>query len=527
MNRESPDRIHRLRWAILGVMCLSLVLVVMGNSILNVAIPTLARDLDASLSDLQWIVDSYALVFGGLLLTMGAVGDRFGRRGALQVGLAIVGGGAVFSAFSDSVDTLTVGRAIMGFGAALVMPATLSIITHVFPREERGKALGIWAAFAGIGGAIGPIVGGLLLEDFSWQSIFWVNIPIIVLAMGLGLWLVPTSRDPGQTRLDPVGALLSIVALGTLLFAVIEGPVKGWASWEVLASFGVSVLAWAGFILWELRTPAPMLPMRFFRSRDFTMGNIAIGFSFFVMFAFFFVMVQFLQFVQGFSPLQAAVRTLPLAGGLILAAPQSDRLVRRIGTPWTVTMGLFIVGLALLALSFIDVAVPYWYLGLSFLLLGLGMGFAMAPSTTLVMDSIPPHKAGVGSAMNDTSREIGGALGIAILGSVLTERFDSEVTAAGFPEAVVQMAQAPGPVGGAVRDAFTAALADAYLVSAIVAFVAVLLVRWKMPRRMDLAMPTATDEPTPSSDVSRRVDALYDDYLMRNGLPVDARPYDD
>ncbi len=493
------ETIHRRRWSILSVLCLSLILVVLGNSVLNVAIPTLGPALNASTSDLQWIVDAYALVFGGLLLVMGALGDRFGRRGALQAGLAIVGISSVAATFADSVRTLIIFRALMGFGASLVMPATLSILTHVFPPEERGKALGIWAAFAGIGGAIGPVVGGALLESFNWPSIFWLNVPVVIIAMVAGFFLVPTSRDPNQTRLDPVGSILSIIALASLLFAIIEGPSKGWSSVEVIGGFILAAVSWPAFILWELRSKHPMLPMRFFASRGFSMGNLALGLSFFVMFAFFFIMTQYLQFLRGYSPLDAGIRTLPLAAGLILAAPRSDKLVRLVGTPRAVTIGILLVAVAFAGLSFVNMTTPYWALGLGFLGLGLGMGLAMAPSTTLIMDSIPAHKAGVGSAMNDTSREVGGAFGIAILGSIFNGVYKSKLS---IPESLALGAErhpgdsiinaliigrGAGADGAALvasaQAAFIDAVQVAYLTGAAVALGAALLVFFLMPRR--------------------------------------------
>ncbi len=543
-----PETIHRRRWSILGVLCLSLIMVVLGNSVLNVAIPTLGPALGASTSDLQWIVDAYALVFGGLLLTMGALGDRFGRRGALQLGLAIVGISSVAATFADSVLTLIIARAVMGLGAALVMPATLSILTHVFAPDERGKALGIWAAFAGIGGAIGPVVGGALLESFNWPSIFWLNVPVVVIAMVAGLFLIPTSRDPHQTRLDPVGSLLSIVALASLLFAIIEGPSKGWSSIEVITGFAVAAVTWPAFVFWELRTPHPMLPMRFFSSRGFSMGNLALGLSFFVMFAFFFVMTQYLQFLRGFSPLEAGIRTLPLAAGLILAAPRSDKLVRLIGTPRTVTVGIALVAAAFFGLSFVGMATPYWALALGFLGLGLGMGLAMAPSTTLIMDSIPSHKAGVGSAMNDTSREVGGAFGIAILGSIFNAVYKAKLSipeslsfdAGRHPEDSIINAMMIGRNAGAdgavlvssAQAAFLDAVQVAYLVGAAVALATAILVFLLMPRRADQAQSTGRmDSESGAAQASRNapsrspvaVSAPAPAAASRPPQPLDAR----
>lgn len=477
-------------------MCLSLILVVLGNSVLNVALPTLATELEATNTELQWIIDAYALVFGGLLLTMGALGDRFGRRGALQTGLAIVGVASVAATFATTSTHLIASRAVMGIGAALVMPATLSIISHVFPPEERGKAMGLWAAFAGIGGAVGPVVGGALLESFPWAAIFWLNVPVLLVALAGTLIVVPTSRDPHQHRLDLVGAGLSVLALASLLYAIIEGPSKGWGSLEVLVSFGLAAVSWPLFIFWELRAKHPMLPMQLFRRRGFTTGNAAISLAFFVMFAFFFGMTQYLQFVRDYSALQAGIRTLPLAAGLILAAPRSDALVKRIGTPGTVTTGLLLVAFSCLGLSFIGMDTPYWPMAFGFLGLGLGMGFTMAPATTLIMDDVPAHKAGVGSAMNDTSREVGGAFGIAILGSIINEVYQRRLvvpeglsTGALDPTASLGNALTVGMMTGSqalidsARNAFVDGLTTAYLIGAGIALITAVVVRIWMPRR--------------------------------------------
>ncbi len=523
-------------------MCLSLILVVLGNSVLNVALPTLATQLEASNTELQWVIDAYALVFGGLLLTMGAMGDRFGRRGALLIGLGIVLASSVVATFATTSVHLIAARAVMGIGAALVMPATLSIISHVFAPGERGKAMGIWAAFAGIGGAVGPVVGGALLEHFAWPAIFWLNVPVAALALIGVIALVPTSRDPHQHRLDLVGAALSIIALASALFGIIEGPAKGWLSMEVLAAFATAAVAWPLFIVWELRAKHPMLPMGLFRRPGFSTGNGAIALAFFVMFAFFFGMTQYLQFVRDYSALQAGIRTLPLAAGLILSAPRSDALVKRIGTPGTVTFGLGLVAASCLGLSFIGMATPYWPMAIGFLGLGLGMGFTMAPSTTLIMDDVPAHKAGVGSAMNDTSREVGGAFGIAILGSIINETYQRNVV---VPEGLPMGALDPtASLGNALllgrltgsqalidsaRAAFVDGLSLAYLIGAVVALLTAIVVRIWMPRRAKapIAEPRAPAQAAPARPVpvvgpAARPGATLDDHIAALHARLDA-----
>lgn len=506
------ETIHRRRWAILGVMSLSLVIVMLNNATLNVALPELSKDLNASNSQLQWIVDAYVLVFGGTLLLMGALGDRFGRKGALQLGLAIVAIVAAWTAlYAETANQVITARALMGVGAALVMPATLSVIVVVFPKEERGRAMGIWAAMAGIGAPLGLLVGGWLVESYDWTYVFWINVPTIILALGLGVWLVPRSRDDEQKPIDVTGAALSVVGFGTLLFAIIEGPEKGWTSLEVLGSFAVAALTIGGFVWWEVRTPYPLLPMGLFRNRGFTLGLVAISLAFFAMFSFMFLQMLHLQLVRGHTAFEAAVRILPMILGMMMTAPRSDTLVERIGTSKTVGAGLVIIALALSSFFFAEVDTNYWVLAAGFFGLGFGLGLTMAPSTTIVMDSIPTDKAGVGSATNDTSRELGGALGIAILGSVLNELYQNRMELpagypAGMPDAPLHSfpaavrigQQLNNPVGDALvlaaQEAFMAGMQVSALASAGVALLAAVLVFRFMPdRQLEDAPSSAAD----------------------------------
>ncbi|HLF41156.1 MAG TPA: MFS transporter, partial [Acidimicrobiia bacterium] len=489
----------RRRWWTLGVLCLSLVIVVVGNTVLNVALPTLVRELDASSSDLQWIVDAYALVFAGLLLTAGALGDRFGRKGALTAGLVVFGGASVAAAFADSAAGLIVLRAVMGIGAALIMPATLSILTNVFPPGERGRAIAVWAGLAGAGAAIGPVASGFLLEHFWWGSVFLVNVPVIVLALVGGRLLVPTSRDPGQPPLDPVGAVLSIAGLGSLLYGIIEAPNHGWTDGLTLGWLGAGTAVLLAFAAWELRRPEPMLDLRFFRNPQFSAASAAITLVFFALFGSFFLLTQYLQLVLGYGTLEAGVRTLPMAFTMMVAAPASARMVERFGPRRVVSTGLAVVAAGLLVLSTARVDSPYALIVVSLVVLATGMGMSMAPSTTGIMASLPLGKAGVGSAVNDTTRELGGALGIAVLGSLLASRY-----AGGLPDSVAALpepalaavrnslgaalkvaAGLPGPAGGdlaaAARQAFVDAMSVALSVGAVVVLVAAVLVRRYYP----------------------------------------------
>ncbi|GIU86781.1 MAG: hypothetical protein KatS3mg009_1296 [Acidimicrobiia bacterium] len=344
---DRTSRAYRNRWWILAVLCLSLLVIIVDNSILNVAIPTLVRDLGATTSQLQWIVDSYTLVFAGLLLTAGSLGDRFGRRGALQFGMAVFGAGSLAAALVSNANQLIAARAVMGIGSAFIMPATLSIITNVFPPDERGRAIALWASIAGVATALGPISGGFLLEHFYWGSVFWVNIPIVAVALVAGVFLIPTSRDPSEPALDPLGALLSIVGLGALVFSIIQAPEDGWTHPTILAGFAVAAVVLGAFALWERHTPSPMLDMSFFRNPRFSAASAGITLIFFAMFGTIFLLTQHLQFVMGYSALEAGTRLLPWAAVMLVVAPNSARLAERFGTKLVVGAGMSVTALAL------------------------------------------------------------------------------------------------------------------------------------------------------------------------------------
>jgi EmrB/QacA subfamily drug resistance transporter len=487
------------RWWALLVLSLSLVVIGMDNTILNVALPTLVRDLDATASQLQWIVDSYVLVFAGLLLTMGALGDRFGRKVALDAGLVIFVVSSVASAFAGSAEMLIATRALMGIGGALIMPSTLSIITATFPSEERGRAIAAWAAMAGLGIIAGPVIGGWLLEHFWWGSVFLVNVPVVGLALIVGLRLVPESRDPNATPLDPVGALLSIAGLTALVYGIIEAPENGWTDSITLSAVGIAAVLLAVFVAWELRSAHPMLQMSFFRNPRFSAASIAITLIFFAMFGSIFVLTQHLQFVLGYSALEAGLRITPFAT-LVLAAPVAARIVERIGTKAVVAAGLTIVGVGLTLIASVGVGDGYAPIGWSLAVIGIGMGATMAPATDSIMGSLPLAKAGVGSAMNDTTRMVGGALGVAVIGSALSSAYGSAVepaltqlprgaaSAAGDSVgAALEVARRAGPVAGdlahAARSAFVDAMGDALLIGASVAAAGALIVLAWLPAR--------------------------------------------
>jgi EmrB/QacA subfamily drug resistance transporter len=448
MVEEGYD--HNRRWWTLVVLCLSLVIVVVGNTVLNVALPTLVRELHASNSALQWVVDAYGLVFAGLLLTAGAIGDRFGRKGSLTAGLLIFGGASTAAAFSGSSGQLIALRAVMGIGAALIMPSTLSILTNVFPPHERAKAIAIWAGLAGTGAAIGPVAAGFLLEHFWWGSVFLVNVPLVLAALIAGRVLVPNSQDPNAEPLDPIGAGLSMAGLGGLLYGIIEGPAQGWTAPATLGPLLSGLAILVVFSTWELRAEHPMLDLRFFKNRTFSAATAAINMVFFAMFGTFFLLTQYLQLVLGYGTLEAGVRMLPMAFTMMIAAPSSAKFVEKFGSRKVVSTGLLIVGLGLLLLAQSDIGTPYWHLVVAIVTMAAGMGLSMAPSTTGIMASLPLRKAGVGSAVNDTTRELGGALGVAVLGSLLASRFT-----AALPASVLSL---PAPARAAVRASLGGAL---------------------------------------------------------------------
>src|SRR3954468_24019113 len=431
-HRKEPSMntdpvVYARRWKTLAVLALSLVIIGLDNTILNVALPNLQESFDASTSTLQWIVDSYLLVFAGLLLTMGTLGDRFGRKRALQGGLALFGGASVAVLFVETANQLIAVRAVMGIGGALIMPATLSVISNVFPREERGKAIGIWAGMASIGIGLGPLFGGLLLEFFDWQSVFLLNVPVAGIALALGFRYVPESRDPKPGAFDLPGAALSVAALGTLVYGIIEAPSRGWGSPFILSCFAAAVVLGVSFVKWEQRTPEPMLNLNFLRNPRFAMGSMAISLASFSLFGAIFAMTQFLQDAHGYSALEAGAAMVPLAAGLVIGATSSIKLVGRFGTTKIVMAGLFGLGSILVSALTWTYDMPYWPLGLWFFFGALNMGWVMGPSTESVMGSVPPETAGVASAMKDGPRRVGGSLGTAIIGSLISSLYASRI----------------------------------------------------------------------------------------------------
>jgi EmrB/QacA subfamily drug resistance transporter len=442
------------RWRILVILVLALLVTSIDHTIINVALPSVVSDLGASAAQLQWVVAAYTVVFAGLLLTAGSLGDRFGRRHALGVGLLTFLAGSVMSATAASTTALIAGRGVMGVGGALIMPTTLSILVNAFgdPRE-RAKAIAIWTAASGAGIALGPIAGGALMRNFAWGSVFWMNVPLLAIAFVGTLHVVPDSRDPHATRLDPIGALLSIVAIGSLVYAFIEAPEHGWTSRTTMATFLVGVVAGSWFVRWELRRDEPMLDMRLFANRGFSAGSVTLSMLFFAMAGTVFLQAQYLQFVLGYAPLVAGAALVPAAIGMMFGTGLGAHLSAHLGERGAVVAGTVLAasGVAVQA-AFID-GTSYAPTGIGLLLFGIGAGMAMPAATDLIMSTLPPARAGVGSAVNDTVREIGGALGVAVIGSVAASSFTSALQ-----DRLDRIGGVPNDVRAALTDNVGAAL---------------------------------------------------------------------
>jgi EmrB/QacA subfamily drug resistance transporter len=501
LTAPAPELTHTRRWWILAVLCLSLFMVVVDNTIVNVALPSLSLELGASTTGLQWIVDAYTLVFSALLLAGGHLGDRFGRRRALQVGLVVFAATSTLAALTTSTAQLVGARALMGVGAALIFPATLAIIVAVFTDvRERAAAIGIWSGVTGLAVAAGPVTGGLLLEHFWWGSIFLVNVPVAALALVAGWALVPDSRDPEPGRLDRVGLATSVVAVGLAIWAIIEGGHRGWTSPEILLAGAASVALLAWFVRYEARLAHPLLDVRLFGNPRFSAASLAIASAFFGLFGFIFLITQYMQLVQGYSPLEAGLRTVPFAVTTGVLSPVSILLMRRFGTTLVVAagLGLMSLGFVMAATLTADSA----YVGpvlASMVTIAAGLGLTTSPATEAIMGALPEAKAGVGSAVNDTTRELGGTLGVAVVGSVFASIYGPEVAAAlrGQPAEVVAAAEesmgaavalsAQVPGGEAIlvaaQEAFMSGFATGSLVAAgATALGAVLALRW-LPAR--------------------------------------------
>ncbi len=500
-EEKAQSRIYRRRWWTLVVVSVTVLLATIDETILNVAIPSLQRDLGASASSLQWILNSYLLVYGGLLLTMGALGDRFGRARMLRYGLAVFAISSLGAALAQSPAQLIGARTIMGMGGAMMMPATLAVIVNVFEEKEKPKAIAIWAMLAGIGVALGPILGGALVEYFYWGSVFLVNVPIAGIAIAASLFLVPDSRDPKSRPLDIPGALLSIGAVSALMLAIIEGPEWGAASPRLAITVSTAVVLGLGFVLRERQAAYPLLDFALFRLPRFTIGVAAISLVFFSITGFIFGLTQYLQFVQGYSPLAAGIRFLPVAGGFMFGAIASEELVRRFGTTRVAAAGLAIMTATIPLVLLWETNTSYLVVGPIVTVIALGVALVFAPGSEAVMGAVGAAKAGVGSAMNDMTQTLAGAFSIAVVGSVMYSIYGArlgDATASLRPEAAEVVRDSIGAavqlaaslpqedalaLTTAANSAFTDALGLAVLIGAGLSLVGVLIVARFMPAR--------------------------------------------
>jgi EmrB/QacA subfamily drug resistance transporter len=516
-TRRPPTR----RWLALAVLCVSLLIVTLDNTVLNVVLPTLVRDLHATTSQLQWIVDAYVMVFAGLLLVAGSVADRVGRKRTFLAGLAAFAAGSTWAAFSGSVGMLIAARASMGIGAALIMPSTLSIITDMFrDGAQRQRAIGLWAGTSGVGIALGPIIGGLLLAHFWWGSVFLINLPIAAVGFACAVPLVPDSKNPAAAPPDLAGGLLSIAGLGLVLWSLIEAPVRGWSSALVIGAGLTGLAVLAVFAAWERASSHPMLNLDFFQHRQFSVAIGSVGLVTFGLFGALFVLTQFMQFSLGYTPLQAGIRVLPAAGAIALVAPLSALLVRAAGTKLTAAAGLLIVAGGLWQISGATITTSYLGTLPGMVMLGVGAGLVIPSGTASVMGSLPRQHTGVGSATNGAFLQIGGALGVAVIGSLLATRYQDHVATALAPYHIPAAALATilGSLGGALavaahvggilgvalahlaRSAFISGMDLGLAVGAVVALAGALLAVVALPGR-----PAAGAEPPhPAASTARR-----------------------
>jgi EmrB/QacA subfamily drug resistance transporter len=512
-----PEAVHRRRWAILAVLMLSLLIVVLDNSILNVAIKTISTPdpvgLGATQGELEWAINSYTLVFAGLLFTAGLLGDRLGRKKMLLFGLVVFGIGSALAAESGSPVQLIIFRAAMGLGAAFVMPATLAILMNVFERDEQPKAIGIWAGGVGLAIAIGPITGGVLLDHFWWGSVFLINVPIVIVAIALMAFLVPDSRDPKPGRIDLVGVLLSVVGLVLLVYGIIKGgQLADFTDPAVLATGGAGLVVLIAFVLYEKRSDHPSVDITYFKNKVFSAAIAAIGLVFFALMGVTFFSVFYTQSIRGYTPLQTGLLMLPLAAAQIIFAPRARLVVDRFGNKAVCTAAMLLIAAMLAAFTILDENTPIWQLEVIFFLMGTGMAHIMTPTSVVIMQALPREKAGSASALSNTFRQVGGALGIAVLGSVLSTAYRNGVedklgllppglrhTAGESIEATLGVAAKLGPKGqalvGPAHQSFLDAMHTTALCGAAVAVIGAVVVALFLPGRPPAQAETAAEAP--------------------------------
>ncbi|WP_250003064.1 MFS transporter [Actinoplanes sp. M2I2] len=462
------------RWLILGVLCLSLLVVVVDNMVLNIAIPSLIRDLGASTAQIQWIIDAYILVFAGLLLTAGSLSDRHGRRRGLVIGLVVFGGASVLATLCRTPEQLIAARGLMGVGAAFLMPGTLSILTTVFAEDERKKAIAIWSSVLMLGALGGPSLGGLLLEHFWWGSIFLLNVPIAILGILAALAVIPESRGTAS-RPDLLGALLSMIGMTALVWAVISSAQDGWSSISTLGGFVVAALGLTAFALWERKVAEPMLPLKLFRNRNFAGASLSIVLLSFSAGGVLVALTQYLQFVLGYEPLKAGTAFIPMIVTAMVFNGVGVVVDKRFGTRTALAAGLLLMAGGFGILTSLSPGDGYLKLAFALVVMGMGSGTAGPAAYGTLMSALPPERVGVGSAVNDTVQQVGTALSVAVLGSVLTATYRAAMPTDAADQArdsigeALRIATATGDaaLARAAQDSFVSAIASTSLIGLV------------------------------------------------------------
>ncbi len=491
---------YQRRWWILGTLCLTLLGVMLANSSLNMALPMMARDLGLSQLELTWVVNVYTLVFASLLFIAGAVGDRYGRKLAMQIGLAVFTAGSLYAGFLAQTGTeLIISRIVMGIGASFVMPTTLSIINNTFPKRERARAVAIWGAIAGVGMMFGSVISGVLLEHFTWHSLFYFSAIIAVIGLVANQYLAHESKDEKESPVDWFGGLFSAAGIFGFVYGITEAPSAGITDPLVLVSLIGGAIAIAAFIFWEFRSKSPMLDMKLFKNRAFSVSSLTLTLVFLAMSGVFFSMSQLMQLVMGYSALESSLLTIPLMLPMMFISPLVPSVVKKVGARTTITVGLLLVTVAFLVMSTWTKDLTYWHLFGTMLVMMLGITFAMTPGTNILMASVPRNRSGMGSAMNDATRELGSALGVAVLGAVLSAAYEKNIaeTASHFTGSAkdalesslavaMAVAEKLGPaaddVTNAAMDAFMTGISQASLAAAAIIFLSAMIALFGLPK---------------------------------------------
>lgn len=494
-----PKTYHR-RWWILGTLCLTLLGVMLANSSLNMALPMMSSDLGLGQLELTWIVNVYTLVFASLLFIAGAVGDRYGRKLAMQIGLAIFTAGSIYAGFFAQNGTeLIISRIVMGIGGAFVMPTTLSIINNTFPKKERPRAVAIWGAVAGVGMMFGSVISGILLEHFTWHSLFIFSAIVAVVGLIANQVLAHESKDEKESPVDWLGGLLSAVGIFGIVYGITEAPSTGLGDPLVLTSLVGGIVSIILFVLWELRAKSPMLDMKLFKNRGFAVSSLTLTLVFLAMSGVFFSMSQLMQLVMGYSPLESSLLTIPLMLPMMFFSPVVPNIVKKFGARLTIAVGLAVTAAAFVGMSFWTKDLAYWQLAVTMVVMMLGISLAMTPGTNILMSSVPRNRSGMGSAMNDTTRELGGALGVAVLGAILSATYESQIrdTASRFVgpakdglesslAVALKVAEQLGPMAKEVADkamdAFMAGISAAAIIAAIIIFTSAVIAYIGLPK---------------------------------------------